>query len=198
MPDHNFLVSNENLTNYFYYPSYLTDEEITIIKELSKKYNSIEGKVGDIIDLTYRKNNVTWLPQNSETEFMYNKIVSLAKDANSKMWKFNITNLFEHFQLSEYSYDSKDKQQSHYDWHMDFGGVGLSTTRKLSCSVQLTDHEEYEGCDLEFMINRTHVKAPRTKGSIIFFPSYLTHRVTPITKGKRESLVIWFHGPPFC
>jgi PKHD-type hydroxylase len=198
MENHNFLKQNNNLTNYYYYEKSLSDEEINTIKELSQKYNTyIEGTVGDKLDLTYRKSKINWLPPNNETKFMYDKLVNLAKDANSKMWNFNITNLFDKLQFTEYSYNSEDKQQSHYDWHMDFGGTGLATTRKLSCSIQLTDPEEYEGCDLEFMVHRSIVKAPRKKGCIIFFPSYLTHRVTPITKGKRESLVIWFHGPTF-
>jgi len=47
------------------------------------------------------------------------------------------------------------------------------------------------------MINRSIITAPRDKGTVLFFPSYLTHRITNITKGVRNSLVSWFHGPTF-
>ena len=79
---------------------------------------------------------------------------------------------------------------------MDFGNDATST-RKLSVSVQLSDPSEYEGGDLELMVNRNYIKVPKEKGTIIFFPSYLTHRVTKVTSGKRNSLVAWFHGPSF-
>lgn len=197
MSNYNFLTQNDNLTNYYYYENGVTNEDINKILELSKKYNTIDGAINDgVKDLTYRKSNITWLHYNNETQFIYDNIVYLAKDANNKMWNFNVTNLFDSIQLAEYSYDPQSNQQSHYDWHMDFQTKGY-TTRKISCSIQLSDSDEYEGCDLEFMLNRNIVKAPRTKGTVIFFPSYLTHRVTPITKGTRQSLVIWFHGPTF-
>jgi PKHD-type hydroxylase len=79
---------------------------------------------------------------------------------------------------------------------MDFGGYSTST-RKLSMVVQLTDPSEYEGGKLQFMINRSVLDAPNDKGTVIFFPAYLNHRVTQLTKGKRNSLVFWFHGPTF-
>ena len=197
MSNYNFLNQNENLINYYFYQNGITDEEINKITELSKKYNNTDGNVSGDIDLTYRKSKITWLPNNTETQFLYDKLAGLAKDANNKMWNFNITNLFDSIQFTEYSYEPESNQQSHYDWHMDFGSKGLTTTRKLSCSIQLSDSDEYEGCDLEFMLHRNIAKAPRKKGTIIFFPSYLTHRVSPITKGNRKSLVIWFHGPSF-
>ena len=196
LANYNLLKQNNNLTNYYYYSTSLSNEEIEKIIELSKTYSPIKGNVQGTVDLNYRKSEITWLPNNKDTEFIYNKLVDLAKDANSKMWNFNITNLFDNLQFTEYTYNPEDKQQSHYDWNMDFGKENTST-RKLSCSIQLSDSDDYEGCDLEFMIHRNIIKAPRKKGSIIFFPSYITHRVTEITKGKRQSLVIWFHGPPF-
>ncbi|MDB2656544.1 2OG-Fe(II) oxygenase [Crocinitomicaceae bacterium] len=79
---------------------------------------------------------------------------------------------------------------------MDFGAAEISA-RKLSVTVQLSDPDEYEGGDLEFMINHKTVKAPRKKGTIVVFPSFIMHRVTPITKGTRQSIVGWVSGPPY-
>jgi PKHD-type hydroxylase len=64
-------------------------------------------------------------------------------------------------------------------------------------TIQLTDPDEYEGGDLQFMINQRVVTAPREKGTIIVFPSFILHRVTEITKGTRESIVAWVSGPAF-
>ena len=67
---------------------------------------------------------------------------------------------------------------------------------KAPC-VQLSDEEEYEGGDLQFMINNKIVDAPRKKGTIVIFPSFIMHRVTQITKGTRQSIVGWVSGPPY-
>ena len=171
------------------------DEEIQKILLISKKYNSEDATVSGNVDYDYRKSKIIWLPLNDETKFIYEKVTSLMITANNEMWNFNITNLVDKVQISEYTDEKVDDHHGHYDWHMDFGGT--SSTRKVSLSIQLTDENSYEGGDLEFMINRSIIKAPREKGTAILFPSYITHRVTDVTKGKRNSLVFWFHGPPF-
>lgn len=79
---------------------------------------------------------------------------------------------------------------------MDFG-AGEISHRKLSISVQLSGSEEYEGGDLQFMINQNTVSVPRTKGTVVIFPSFILHRVTPITQGLRQSVVAWLAGPPY-
>ena len=86
--------------------------------------------------------------------------------------------------------------EDHFDWHLDFG-PGAISERKLSITVQLSDEDAYEGGDLEFMVNKEYVKAPREQGTVIVFPSFIMHRVTPVTKGTRESIVGWIAGPPF-
>ena len=69
--------------------------------------------------------------------------------------------------------------------------------RKISLSVQLTDPGEYEGGQLQLYTKKNVQTLPKTKGSAIFFPSFLLHQVTPVTKGKRMSLVAWVTGPQF-
>jgi PKHD-type hydroxylase len=83
----------------------------------------------------------------------------------------------------------------HYEWHID---RGMQTgTRKLSLSLQLSDPDDYEGGDLEMWFGGEPTKASRERGMMTFFPSYVMHRVTPVTKGVRYSLVCWISGPPF-
>lgn len=187
-----FLEKNDNMTNYFFFRKYFNDEQIDEIKEIAKNYKVIDGNVSGFVNKSYRSSQIRWLPLNYETQPIYDKLVKLAKKANKEMWKFHITNMKDELQFTEYN----DEDEGHYDWHMDFGGK-RSSTRKLSMVVQLTDPEEYEGGRLQFMMNRDIIDAPIEKGTVIFFPSYLMHRVTKVEKGKRNSLVCWFHGPPF-
>jgi PKHD-type hydroxylase len=79
---------------------------------------------------------------------------------------------------------------------MDFGSGDISN-RKLSITVQLSDPSEYEGGELQFMINQHIITAPKEKGTAIIFPSFALHRVTPVTKGARKSIVGWIGGPPY-
>ena len=87
-----------------------------------------------------------------------------------------------------------------YKWHTDMGSKETST-RKLTAVIQLSDETKYEGGDLEFGITddtgEKNYTAPRTRGSIIIFPSFLSHRVTPIVSGKRYSLITWMNGDYF-
>jgi PKHD-type hydroxylase len=59
----------------------------------------------------------------------------------------------------------------------------------------LTDSALYEGGDLEiWQGGEVRDKTPRGSGIVIIFPSYMMHRVTPVTKGVRRSLVLWVGG----
>jgi PKHD-type hydroxylase len=104
----------------------------------------------------------------------------------------------------------------YYDWHCDSwekvyesNGPDNGKMRKLSMTCQLTDGSEYEGGELEFDFRNydpymrdesKHIRSvPEIlpKGSIVVFPSHLWHRVKPVTKGTRYSLVVWHLGYPF-
>jgi PKHD-type hydroxylase len=91
-------------------------------------------------------------------------------------------------------YDGKNN--SNYQKHMDLGRP--FPNRKLSFSIQLSDNNEYTGGDLRFHYIKTQPEiAPRTRGKIIFFPTWTVHDVTPVTQGIRHSLVGWVNGPNF-
>jgi len=191
MDKSDILSTKKGLTNYFYFSAALNDDEINRVKEVAKKYNVIEGNVGGNIDTTYRNSQIRWITYNDDTKWLYEKCKSLLIKANTTMWNFNTTNIKEALQFTEYRADV----EGHYDWHSDLGD--LNSTRKISMTVQLSDPSDYVGGELEFMTGRLPIKAPKTKGTVIFFPSYLMHRVTKVTSGTRNSLVTWFHGPPF-
>jgi len=176
--------------NYYYFKDAVCDEEIEVIKSIAEKYPMKSGTAGGKVREGYRKSKICWLPKNEETLWLYEKIGELVKKAN-KIWKFDLTGFGEEFQFGEYN--SEDKGS--YDWHLDLGPESI--WRKISLSIQLTDPETYEGGELQFHKSQNIVNAPKEKGTIILFPSYLCHRVTPVTKGVRHSLVTWITGPPY-
>jgi PKHD-type hydroxylase len=85
---------------------------------------------------------------------------------------------------------------------MAFGPVSvdeLKTPRKLSFSLIMSDNAEYQGGEFEIINNdvKTPIIVPQQKGRVIAFPSYITHRVTPLISGVRKSIVVWALGPKF-
>ena len=140
-------------------------------------------------DAAVRVTQVAWLAPGAETQGLYNKLAGLVQTLNSRNYRFDITGL-ETLQYTVYH------GGGHYDWHIDYGPDN-QRPRKLSLSLQLSAAEDYEGCDLQFQTGPTGGSAPRRRGALIAFPSFVLHRVTPITKGVRKSLVIWAYGPEF-
>ena len=113
--------------------------------------------------------------------------------SNQSIWKYNIKEM-EKVKILRYENGGK------YKWHTDCGSKETSL-RKLTAIIQLSDETKYEGGNLEFGITdetgENNYTAPRTRGSITIFPSFLSHRVTPITKGRRYSLITWMLGDCF-
>jgi PKHD-type hydroxylase len=150
--------------------------------------------VGRSEDEEYSRIRVTrtaWIKPGPETKWIYDRIQAVIRSLNDKIWQFDIRGFSEDFQYTVY----QGSEGGHYDWHVDQGG--LSNVRKLSASLQLTEADAYEGCDLELHGTNFRECAPRTRGTLIAFPSYVLHRVTPITRGTRKSLVVWTTGPKF-
>lgn len=137
-----------------------------------------------------RNSYVTFLGPCPETDWIFQRMASVINEINTQYFGFELTGLNEGLQFTRYTAPGE-----HYDWHVDRGYAGR--TRKLSVSVLLNDPAEYKGGNLQFQFGRQPDKAPQEHGMGIFFPSYTLHRVTPITKGIRYSLVCWVEGPPF-
>ena len=142
-------------------------------------------------DHKLRKCEVGWIPHNQEFHWMYERLGALVAEANNTMWNFNLAGMAEQIQYAVYPPDG-----GHYSWHMDTG-PGKFSRRKISITVQLCHSNEYEGGDRQIKIGNGEKNLPRGKGMTVIFPSYLLHRVTPLTSGYRKSLVLWVTGPPF-
>ena len=144
----------------------------------------------------YRSGSTKWIPQSPEWFWLYKKLQDSVIYANKILWNFNLSSITEEIQYGEYSSVGKD----HYNWHVDIG-KGHPSLRKLSVIIQLSNPDEYEGGDVEFFTggdyNDSKLKMNKEKGSALVFPSYILHRVTPVTKGIRKSLVLWVGGTQF-
>ena len=189
----NLLRPNSAITNYYYYKNGLSVDLIERIRALVPREEMYDGNVSGEIDKTYRSSRIYWIRKSEKTLWLYEKLMWFVRDANEKMWKFNLTNLFEDIQFTEYDADF----EGHYDWHMDMGGGEKTSTRKLSMTIQLSDPEDYDGGELQFLINRNVSEPERDQGTVVLFPSFLLHRVKRVSRGRRQSLVLWIHGPPF-
>ena len=101
----------------------------------------------------------------------------------------------EDLQFSEYTEEKRGFYSKHSDCGLKKSLDNYVDIRKLSFTVQLTDENEYEGGELIFHLDKEEKKAPKSKGTIIFFESDVLHEVKPVTKGVRHSLVSWVQGP---
>ena len=139
-----------------------------------------------------RRSKAGWIIYEKNIEWLFDKIVTYGRKANNEVFRFNIDGLHEPFQYTIY----EQENEGFYNWHLDIGVYNeMTVTRKMSMSMVLNDSAEYEGGDLEVWGASGVVTAPRERGTPVFFPSFLLHRVTPVTKGIRKSLVVWFGGP---
>ena len=177
----------------------ITEEVVEEINTLAEQFEEKKASTGDDengIDLNKRRSKIRWIkPDAPQSQPLVNLIHSFFQQANKNAYGTNISSITD---IQHTLYEAKDK--GHYDFHMDtFLETNRMVHRKLSMTIQLSDGNDYEGGDFEF--DKTYVPSLpdqqllRKKGAILVFPSILGHRVTPVTKGKRKSLVTWIDGP---
>jgi len=170
----------------------LYPEEIEALKkEDNWDFEKNQPKNSGVPDDSIRRTKLNWFPQNHK----YNKILSdYVLKANKIMYHYNVTK-FTPCQFARY--DVGD----FYDYHQDSGHQIVEyekETRKISMTVQLSDPDSYEGGEFYFYNGNKEEEPPiQEQGSIMCFDSRMWHRVAPVTKGVRYSLVSWSSGPPF-
>ena len=148
------------------------------------------GKLEGGLDIKKRITSISWIP--------FKDMPEMYKDIESTMLKANNNHFgFEGMQLTEPAQFTHYLEGGFYDWHMDndVQGKHQQPVRKISMTLLLSDPATFEGGELEIMSKGKTAKLKQ--GQAIFFASWLQHRVKPVTKGERKSLVMWFGGPPF-
>jgi len=184
--------SELNHLNYYYYVNVFTDNELDTLIAMANKLPKQDALVGggDASQKSdYRISEISWIPQSDDFAWVYERITELAIAANAQMWNFDLGGYQDDLQYTVYNGGG-----GHYDWHADLGPE--MSNRKLSCVIQLSDPKDYVGGDLEIN-NGSIVQIPKERGLVCFFASFTLHRVTPVTSGKRISLVSWISGPNF-
>lgn len=135
--------------------------------------------------------NVAWIERKPATAWLYQRLEELVLRLNAEFFRYELFGLSESFQ-----YTINDSSEGgHFDWHKDHGND--RAPRKISLSLQLSDGNAYQGSDLELHSGCQVQAAPRTRGTLIAFPSYVLRRVTPTRSGVRKSLLAWAVGPEF-
>ena len=145
---------------------------------------------GSGIDPKKRITTISWIP--------FKEMPEMYKDIERSMLKANNNHFgFEGMRLTEIGQFTHYPTGGFYDWHMDNDVLGKHQppVRKISMTLLLSPENEFEGGELEFMSKGKSAKLKQ--GQAIFFASWLQHRVKPVTRGERKSLVMWFGGPSF-
>jgi PKHD-type hydroxylase len=151
------------------------------------------------VDNSYRCVDVGTLAYNQKTAWIYERVHQRVQACNDEDYKFELTGLLEEFQFLRYTAaETQGEPPGHYNWHQDFGAHYMSR-RKISVCAQLSDPQDYDGCNLMIcdpgpkLLNGIYAE----RGAAVLFPSWTPHCVTTITRGKRYALVAWVHGRPF-
>ena len=147
------------------------------------------SKDGGVVDTKTRTSHISWIP--------FNKMPGMYKDIEAMMKKTNGNHFgFDGMQITELAQYTEYPSGGFYDWHMD-SDVNFAhepTVRKISMTCLLSHESEFEGGELQLEKEENKIKL--FQGQAVFFASFLLHRVAPVTRGVRKSLVIWFGGPP--
>lgn len=184
---------NEDFVPYFVIEDLFTEKEADKIRTLWNEEKSFYGKIGSADtkkeDLKKRKSHIMPIHEH-DNSWIYTKLGMTCIMLNYQRYKFDILGFHSQLQLTDY------RKDGFFAWHMDTGNK-YNSTRKLSITVQLSDPSEYEGGELQFHQGNDIVNVSKKKGTAIIFPSFVLHRVTPVTSGKRMSVVGWIAGLPF-
>jgi PKHD-type hydroxylase len=174
-------------TGHIFTPK-LCQEIIDLSKTLPQEKATIFADKN--IDDLARKSTVSWLPFD-KMQPMYDEINIFIQKTNRNHFGFGDIQIREPAQITEYT------KGDYYNWHTDTSlDMGQEPpVRKLSMTLLLNDPSEFDGGELQ--IAGTKNTKLMKQGHATIFASFLQHTVTPVTRGVRRSLVMWFGGEPF-
>jgi len=209
-----------NLTNYYWhFPAALTPKFCDDVIAYANSQEEVMARTGGYDNKKLDKDQVKNMQRKRKSDlvwlndtWIYKELHPYVHEANARAgWNFE-------WDKSESCQFTKYKHNQYYDWHCDSwekpyeknkDDLDNGKIRKLSMTCQLTDGSEYTGGELEFDFRNydphmrdesQHLRRAKEilpKGSIIVFPSFVWHRVKPVTAGTRYSLVVWHLGKPF-
>ena len=180
----------DHVHEWAYWKSAFSKEECDLIIELGKK-NLITGQVANPAKTKkYRKSKINWIQPDQKTDWIFKRLTDISQSLNDQFFKFDVEGFLEGLQFTNYK-----AVGSYYGKHVDKGTN--TKIRKLSLSVQLTEPKKYKGGDLNLYFEDKPLPMSKEQGTLVMFPSYVLHEVTPVSKGERDSLVAWISGKNF-
>lgn len=179
---------------YLTLPDVMTAEDCGWLRARAEAATSRPaGLVGGQRVEAIRRAELVWLDDLPEAAWAMDRMVRLVARANREGFRFELTDFGESAQIAQYGAE----REGHFDWHSDIGAGVWAARRKLTVVVQLSEPGEYAGGQLEIRPDNTIEAMPQGQGTAVIFPSFVLHRVTPVTAGRRWSLTLWAHGPAF-
>ena len=163
---------------------------IKIGRSMPPQVGQVGGGKGGEVNTKTRTSHISWIPFGA-LEPMYRKLEQVMHQTNRNHFGFEGMQLTELAQYTEYP------EGGYYQWHQD-NDVNMEKeppVRKISMTLLLSHENEFEGGELELI--SPGKKASVKQGHAVFFASFISHRVAPVTRGLRKSLVVWFGGTPF-
>ena len=203
-------LSNKSIERCFitnswaYWDNVFSSFELQKICNICTDANLIKGSTHNKnVPSDYRRSDISFHPKTEKTEWIFDRLNETIIKVNSEYFNFDL-NGYENIQYSEY----KSENLGCYNYHIDMilnGGnfndnmtIDVLETRKLSMSLLLNEPGvDFEGGDFVVKYSDEDSTVAQKKGRAIFFPSYTLHKVSPVTKGVRKSLVLWVTGPKF-
>lgn len=177
---------------FFHCKGCFTREEMENISYLEDLQKFERGKVGPNQDRNeVRNSEISWLNPDRNTEWLFAKYSELSSQVNRDFFLLDIEG-FHNFQYTVY------KPDQHYTWHFDVDLGWQPYVRKISGVIMVSNPEmDFEGGEFQIVPNGD-IENPMTvnmqQGDVVFFASWMPHRVKPVTSGKRKTLVGWIMG----
>ena len=179
------------LYDYWIWPDVFDKKEL---KQLHKIFN--ETNINDAIDSPAKSSKIVNLKMSPWKNFkkLLTPLDQLFLKIQQDNFGYQIYPQYDYNYLILNEYDGKQKGE--YDWHTDSSSnyiYDIKFTLLINASL-----EPYEGGDfVYFKAGERHIKELNTPGNVIFFKSYLSHKVYPVTKGKRHTITLFYMGPRF-
>tara|TARA_A100001037_G_C15006909_1_gene569813 strand:+ start:369 stop:923 length:555 start_codon:yes stop_codon:yes gene_type:complete len=166
--------------------AYIITECVPFLEKGTFEKSKNPFSLGNVFPSMVRNSKVVWIYPESNLSSIMQKVIDTLLQQIEECFYIPCKHV-ENIQFTQYEF------LNHYSYHMDSSPEELTSKRLLSASVELTDPNEYWGGQLKIKIGDEVINAPKEQGNLTIFPSCFQHKVTPVLKGTRYSLVIWVH-----
>ena len=180
------------------------EDELNDIENYCETFDTQSGQVFDPDKLLtdIRKSKIGWFSKNEHPKLhhLFNTLNLVIEKINDDYYNYDL-NGYSSIQYTTYNGD----ELGHYGYHIDmYTGTNIEDPQlkygesiKISLSLILSDPQSYEGGKFTMRLGEDEFEVEQKRGRILFFPSFLLHKVHPVTKGFRKSIVAWIEGPKF-